>query len=98
MDGIVTEMNAPVELTVSEVKQLWKDELHRRLKVNGTNFGCQRNNRTRLWVTDTILLVKIAKAIQRDAVADIERKDFNLKNFLDDELNRYLRTGASEDR
>ena len=43
-------------------------------------------------------MVRIAKAIQRDAVADIERKDFNLKNFLDDELKRYLRTGAKEDR
>ena len=82
------------KLKVSEVRQLWKEELHRRLNSKGKHCGVQWRWKTREWVTDRKLLKRIAEAIQRDVDVDLEKKGCNLRCFLDDEINSYLKSGT----
>ena len=95
-DGEANEQttNEKVELNDGEIRSLWKEELHRRMKVEGLNFGCVWKWKRKEWLTDMKLLKKMARAIDRDVEKDIERKDCNLKSFLDTEINRYFKTGA----
>ena len=91
----VKEVNTVNELKESEVRELWRNELYCRLKAEGANCGVQWKWKTREWVTDRNLLERIAKTIQRDTEADI---DYALRSYLDDEINRYLKTGAYDKR
>ena len=82
------------DLTNKQVRQLWKEELHRRLKKDGRNCGVEWSDGiTREWNTGNTLLKSIAQVIDRDVVEDLDRKDCNLKSYLDNESNFFLKSG-----
>ena len=87
------EDNDP-ELTNEQVKQLWKEELHRRMKSKGLHCGVEwSGGLTREWNTGKRLLEQMAQSIKRDVSKDIGIKDLNLKNFLDNESNVFFKSG-----
>ena len=81
-------------LTKDQVRQLWKYELHRRMKEKGLNCGLEwSGGLSREWNTGRSLLKSIAEKLNRDASKDLERKDLKLKTFLDNESNLFFKTG-----
>ena len=86
-----TEDDGPA-LTNDQIRKLWGDELHRRMREKGYNCGVEWSL-SREWNTGRTLLKSIAEAINRDGTKDLGRKDLNLKTFLDNESNMYFKTG-----
>ena len=57
-DSMTETEDATLGLKEEEMKQLWKKELHRRLKEHGRDYGCAWKWRTRGWVRDARLFGK----------------------------------------
>ena len=93
-NDLVNERKTMLNYSDTEVRQQWKEELHRMLKIHGGNCLSEWRWKTVEWGAHNDLLKNIAGAIGRDFETDIEKKSSNLRSFLEDEINRYLKTGA----
>ena len=81
-------------LTNDQVRQLWKEEHHRRMKEKGHICGVEwSGGLTKEWNTGKPLLKSIAEEIHRDAMKDLGTKDLDLKRFLDNESNMFFKSG-----
>ena len=86
--------NTKLNFSETEVRQQWKEELHRMLKIHGGDCLSEWKWKTGEWGADNDLLKNIATTIGRDFARDVETKGSNLRSFLEEEINRYLKTGA----
>ena len=93
-NDLIIERKTRLNFSETEVRQQWKDELHRRLKTHGGDCLSEWKWKTGEWGADNKLLKNIAGAIGRDFERDIETIGSNLRSFLEDEINRYLKTGV----
>ena len=88
------ERKTKLNFSETEVRQQWKEELHRRLKIHGGDCLSEWKWKTGEWGADNKLLKNIATTIGRDFARDVETKGSNLRRFMEEEINRYLKTGA----